>query len=207
MRGQHIKCTCTDEFRSVTSNVAQKYTCYIFTGRSSKASTINWATILDTDWFVSRYTNLLWLVMVAKHGDSILLYRIFRILSYWEHMIRKWNSFSTSFRLSSRSFVTFLHFGCRQYLRSRWTIGRVYLSDSILIGRQPSLNCANLFLRINGKHWRVYAITDSWGTKGSNSVLYVHRFQPLFSMNVGLWLMIQQYCQIYLVSFPVILTF
>ena len=64
-----------------------------------------------------------------------------------------------------------------------------------------------IFLRKNCKHWWVYAITDSWGTKGSNSVLYVYRFQPLFSMNVGLWLMIQQYCQIYLVSFPVILTF
>ena len=54
---------------------------YIFTGLSSNASTINWATILATDGVVGKYTNLLWLVMVAKLGDSIRLHSTFWRLS------------------------------------------------------------------------------------------------------------------------------
>ena len=133
-------------------NFTTGYTYYNFTGLSSKASTINCATIFVTEGVVSKYTNLFWLFMVTKLGDSILLYKAFRRLSYCEQTIKKWNSFSTSLRLSSKLFTLFLHFGCRQYLRSRCTIGRVYLSDSILIGKHPSRNCDNLFLRINGKH-------------------------------------------------------
>ena len=90
--------------------------------------------------------------MLTKPGNSILLRRSNYIFD---------------------SIIT-LHVGCIQYVRSRCTIGRVNLSDPILGGKHPSLNGDNLFLNMNCNHWCVQAITNSWGTKQSNSLLYVH---------------------------------
>ena len=124
---------------------------------------MNCATNFATDWVVIRKTNLarsfIWVNSTAWTCANISD----RSWLYWEHFMRKWYSFSTCFALSLRFDTVLSHFGWRQYRWSRWIMGRVYLSVSTRIGRQPSLSCANLFLKINGillKRLRVILVTS-----------------------------------------------
>ena len=136
-------------------------------GLASKAVEINCPTWRATEALVNKYKNLSLSEKCLKFGAATFEYRCCRSSEYWLQCNKKWYSSS----IGLFSWFWFVHCG---WIQNLWFAGIFRKrSVSILSGSTPSLSWASRFLRINGRHERVYLTVDKCGTNGENRVLYV----------------------------------